>query len=76
MFLHGGTTISWKSEKQTLIAMSTNHSEIITLYEASREYVRLHRVINHIQTSCGIGVLESPTIIYKDNATCVAQMQT
>jgi hypothetical protein len=37
VFLHGGTTISWKSTKHTLIAMLTNHSETITLYEASRE---------------------------------------
>jgi hypothetical protein len=37
-FLHGGTAISQKSAKQTLIVTSTNHSEIITLYEASREY--------------------------------------
>jgi hypothetical protein len=33
-------------------------------------------VINHIETSCGIGALESPTIIYEDNATYVTQMQT
>jgi len=33
-------------------------------------------MINHIQQSCGIGSIESPTIIYKDNAACVAQMQT
>jgi hypothetical protein len=33
-------------------------------------------VINDIETSYGIGALESPTIIYKDNAACVAQMQT
>jgi hypothetical protein len=32
-------------------------------------------VINHIQSSCGIHSIESPTIIYEDNATCVAQMQ-
>jgi hypothetical protein len=51
-----------------------NHSEIIALYEASRECVWLHRVINHIQTSCDIGALESPTIIYKNNTACVAQM--
>jgi hypothetical protein len=30
------------------------------------------RVINHIETLCGIGALESPTIIYEDNAACVA----
>jgi hypothetical protein len=59
-----------------LIAISTNHSEIITLYETSREYVWLRRVINHIEISCGIGALGSPTIIYEDNAVCVAHMQT
>jgi hypothetical protein len=32
-------------------------------------------VINHIETSCGICALESPTIIFEDNAACVAQMQ-
>ena len=35
VFLHGGTAISWKSSKQTLTATSTNHSELIALYEAS-----------------------------------------
>jgi hypothetical protein len=76
VFLHGGTTISWKSCKQTLVATSTNHSEIIALYEASRECVWLYRMIDHIQKSCGLGAIESPMIIYKDNAACVTQMQT
>ena len=39
VFLRGGTTISWKSSKQTLTTTSTNHSEIIALYEASYECV-------------------------------------
>jgi hypothetical protein len=75
MFLHGGTGISWKSCKQTLVATSTNHSEIIALYEASRECAWLCRMIDHIQKSCEIGLIESPTIIYEDSAACVAQMQ-
>ena len=75
-FLHGGTVISWKASKQILVATSTNISEITALYEASRECVWLRRMINHIQQSCGIGSLESPTIIYEDNAACVTQMQT
>jgi hypothetical protein len=37
MFLHKGTAISWKSYKQILIGTSTNHSEIITLYEVARK---------------------------------------
>jgi hypothetical protein len=42
VFLHGGTSISWKSSKQTLTETSTNHSE------ASRECVWLRRMISHI----------------------------
>jgi len=74
VFLHSGTAISWKSSKQTLVATSTNHSEIIALYEASRECVWLRRMINHIQKSCGIGHINEPTIIYEDNSACIAQM--
>jgi len=74
VFLHGGTAISWKSSKQTLVATSTDHSEIIALYEASRECVWLRRMINHIQQSCDIGSITKPTIIYEDNSACIAQM--
>jgi hypothetical protein len=41
VFLHGGTSILWKSCKHILIGTSTNHSEIIALYEAARECVWL-----------------------------------
>ena len=37
VFLCGGTAISWKSSKQSLVSTSTNHSEIIALYEAAQE---------------------------------------
>jgi hypothetical protein len=33
-------------------------------------------MIEHIQKSCGIGAIESPTIIYEDNADYIAQIQT
>ena len=74
MFLYGGVAISWRSVKQTLVATSTNHLEIITLYEAARECVWLRWMINHIQKSCGMNIIDTPTIIYEDNAACVAQM--
>ena len=35
VFTYAGTAISWKSIKQTLT--SSNHVELIALYEASRE---------------------------------------
>jgi hypothetical protein len=59
-----------------MVATSTNHSKIIALFEASREGVWLRRMVHYILTSCGIGSLESPTIIYEDNAACVVQMET
>jgi hypothetical protein len=76
VFLHRGTTISWKSCKHALIDTSTNHPEIIALYEAACECVWLRRVINHIQISWGIEPIGSPTIIYEDNVACIAQMQS
>jgi hypothetical protein len=74
VFLYGGATISWRSVKQTMVATSTNHSEIIALYKATRGCVWLWRIVNHVQKSCGKGVINIPTIIYEDNAACVAQM--
>jgi hypothetical protein len=76
VFLHGGTTISQKLYKQTLVVTSTNHSKIIVLYEAPRECAWLRRMINHIHKSYELGAIESPTIIYEDNVICVTQMQT
>jgi hypothetical protein len=76
VFMNGGTAISWKSSKQTLIFTSTNHFEIIALYEASRECAWLRRVVGHILKSCEIGSLDAPTIIFEDNTTCVAQIES
>ncbi|KAK4394353.1 Copia protein [Sesamum angolense] len=39
VFMYGGTVISWRSTKQTLVATSSNHAELIALYEAGRECV-------------------------------------
>ena len=63
-------------QSKTLVSTSTNHSEIIALYEASRECVWLRRMINHIIQSCGIGAIETPTIIFEDNSACVTQMES
>jgi hypothetical protein len=76
LFLCGGTAISWRTCKHTLVTTSTNHSEIISLYEAARECAWLQRMTNHIQKSCGSNTANTPTIIYEDNAACVAQMET
>ena len=39
VFNYNGTAISWRSVKQTMVATSSNHSEIIAIHEASCECI-------------------------------------
>jgi hypothetical protein len=72
LFTCGCTAISWRSVKQTLVATSSNHSEIIAIDEASRECIWLRSLIQHIREKCGLSTIkDSPTILYEDNAACI-----
>lgn len=70
-FLMGLTAISWCSTKQSLTATSSNYSEIITLCEATRECLRLRKVLNHILENTGKLSLSQPTQMYEDNLTTI-----
>ncbi len=75
VFTCGGTAISWRSVKQTLSAVSSNHAEILAIHEASRESVWLRSLTGHIRDMCGLTFeKEVPTVLYEDNAACVAQL--
>ena len=39
VFNCNGTAISWRSVKQTIVATSSNHSEILAIHEVSRECI-------------------------------------
>ena len=76
VFNYNVTAISWRSVKQTMVATSSNHSEIIAIHEASRECIWLRSMIHHIQESCGLSsVKDKPTILFEDNAACIAQIK-
>jgi hypothetical protein len=76
VFTYGGTTISWRSTKQTLTATSSNYAELIVFYDVRRECVWLRSMIQHIQEECGLeSVKENPTVIYEDNTACIAQIK-
>lgn len=60
VFLLNCTAISWRSQKQTLVATSTNHSELIALYEATRECVWLRSLISHVFECSGFEKLDQP----------------
>ncbi|XP_021757875.1 uncharacterized protein LOC110722893 [Chenopodium quinoa] len=62
--------------KQTIASTSSNHSEILAIHEASRECLWLRSVIQHIKEVCGLSSgKEAPTILYEDNAACIAQLK-
>nr|AQY61295.1 Pol [Coffea arabica] len=77
LFTYGGTAISWRSTKQSLAATSSNHAEIIAIHEASRECVWLRSMTHYIRKNCGLssGKENPPTILYEDNAACIAQLK-
>ena len=76
VFSCNGAAISWKSVKQTMVATSSNHSEILALHEASRECIWLRSMIQHIQESCGLPFSkDNPTILFEDNAACIGQIK-
>ena len=76
VFTYCGAAISWRSTKQTLTATSSNHAELIALYEAGRECVWLRSMIQNIQEECGLeNIKENPTPLHEDNAACIAQIK-
>ena len=70
-----GTVISWHSQKQTLVATSSNQAEVIALHETSQECVWLRSMTQHIRTTCGLSVSKDPTVLYEDNAACITQIK-
>jgi hypothetical protein len=76
LFTCGSITISWRSVKQTLIATSSNHLEIIAIHEASQECICLRSLIQHIREKCGLSTIkDSPTILYDNNTACITQIK-
>ncbi|CAM8948646.1 unnamed protein product [Rhodiola kirilowii] len=71
----GGTAIFWRSQKQTVVATSSNHAEVIALHEASHECVWLKSITQHIRVTSGLSSVNDPITLYEDNAACVAQMK-
>ena len=74
IFLKNNALITWKSVKQTVTATSTNHSELVAFHEAAREAIWLRNMDKIIREQCGLNQDNKPTVIYEDNAACVAQV--
>ena len=55
---------------------SSNHSEILTIHEASCECIWLRSMIQHIQETCGLpSIRGSATKLHEDNVACIVQIK-
>ena len=74
IFIKNGAPISWKSAKQTVTATSTNHIELLTFNKAAREAAWLRTMQGYLVKQCKLGDQFKSTVIFKDNAACINQM--
>ena len=70
IFRMGDCTISWRSHKQSIVALSTTEAEYVAMCEAAQEAVWLRRLLRDIGF-----VQKAPTVIAEDNqgAICLSQ---
>ena len=67
VFRLGGATISWRSKKQSVVALSSTEAEYIALASAVQEAVWLRNLLSDL-TSKQV----KPTVIYEDNQGAIA----
>jgi hypothetical protein len=75
VFLLAGGAISWRSKKQTIVALSTTEAEYIAASEASREALWLQGLIGNLTRLTTTSFQVVPTTIYTDSTGCLAQVQ-
>ena len=67
IFLLGNCTVSWRSKKQSVVALSSTEAEYVALCAASQEAVWMRRLLKDV----GQGQSEA-TVIYEDNQGALA----
>src|SRR6266850_3399064 len=67
VFITGNGAITWRSKKQTIIALSTTEAEYVALSEASREICWLRSLHNELGFKQKL-----PTLLWGDNKGAVA----
>lgn len=70
VFKFKGSTIGWKSKKQTVVAMSSAEAEYISLSETCRELIWLRRLLKDFHQ-----LQDNATTVYEDNQSCLKLAQ-
>jgi hypothetical protein len=68
LFYYGGL-VSWSSKKQATVALSSTEAEYMALMHATKEAIWLRSLISELKIELR---LTEPTLIYKDNQSCIA----
>ncbi len=66
MFLLSGAPMSWRSKKQTTVALSTAEAEYIALCYASQEATWLRQLISELKCESS-----QATVLYEDNQAAI-----
>ena len=67
IFVMNGGAISWKSRKQTCVALSTAEAEYVALASAAQETAWIRQLLNDLHHQ-----QDDPTILFEDNQAAVA----
>ena len=68
VFMMSGSAISWRSKKQTSVALSTAEAEYIALSSATQEAMWLRQLFSSLMKDYELSI---PTTIYEDNQSTI-----
>jgi hypothetical protein len=67
VFTYGGTAVSWRSRRQSLVAQSSTEAEYYAAADAAKEAVHLRRLFSDLGVHCG------SVRLMEDNQSCLKQ---
>ena len=67
LFLIGGTAVTWKSKKQSCVALSTAEAEYMALSSAAQEAIWMRELNSDLKNKPS-----QPTLIYEDNQSAIS----
>ncbi len=66
IFMYAGAAISWRSQRQNIVAQSSAEAEYIALAEASKEAIWLRKMAKDFKMK-----IDRPLLIYEDNQSAI-----
>lgn len=66
IFLMSGRAVSWTSQRQGIVSLSTTEAEYVAASTASKELVWLTRLLSDIECRC-----DQPSVLFVDNQSAI-----